>query len=348
MIRICTSLADTYDVILVGRQRKTSIPMPLRGFQDKRIRCIFDKGKLFYVEYNIRLFFYLLFRRFDAVCAIDLDTILPAYYISKLKRKPCVYDAHEYFTELPEVISRPKVKRIWGSVANRTIPNLKYCYTVCASLSEVFEKEYGTPFEVIRNVPFKKKKKKLKKVEIPILLYQGVLNEGRGLAEMITAMVEIKNAKLWLVGEGDLSDELRELSKELAVEDRVRFLGFVQPDELHEITPQASIGLNLLENQGLNYYYSLANKAFDYIQSGIPAIQMNFPEYQKINEQFEVAILIDNLKTETIVAAVNKLLEEEKFYIRLVDNCKKAAKTFVWEEESQKLLKFYKDLFASA
>ena len=87
MIRICTSLANAgYTVLLVGRKMKTSLPLAAQPFLQKRINCIFEKGKLFYAEYNIRLFFYLLFKKMDCIGAIDLDTILPAYFIAKIKK----------------------------------------------------------------------------------------------------------------------------------------------------------------------------------------------------------------------------------------------------------------------
>jgi len=104
------------------------------------------------------------------------------------------------------------------------------------------------------------------------------------------------------------------------------------------------MGINLLENKGLNYYYSLANKFFDYVQAGLPQISMNFPEYKKMNEQFEVAVLIDDLKTKTIVNAVNRLLHEKDFYFRLRENCLRAREEWNWEKEEQKLLSFYQQL----
>ena len=61
MNRICTSLAaHGYNVVLVGRRRKQSQPLRKEKYQQKRLRCWFQKGKVFYAEYNFRLFFYLL------------------------------------------------------------------------------------------------------------------------------------------------------------------------------------------------------------------------------------------------------------------------------------------------
>lgn len=344
MIRICTTLAEEgYAICLVGRLRSFSKPLLEQNFQQKRLSCFFDKGKLFYIEYNIRLFLFLLWNRFDAVCSIDLDTILAGYYACKIKGKTCIYDAHEYFTEVPEVVQRPKTKKIWEWVAQHTIPNIEYAYTVCESLQGVFKERYRTDFGLIRNVPFQQKDlSPILPFQQPfILLYQGVLNDGRGLEEMITAMQELKGVEFWLAGEGDCSQQLRALTQKLQLEDVVKFLGYVQPHELKNITTQAHLGINLLQNKGLNYYYSLANKFFDYIQAQKPSLNMNFPEYAAITKQYPVGLLLDDLETATIVQTIQKILHNPQLYSQLQANCQQAREVFVWEKEKLKLIEFY-------
>ena len=122
MQRICTSLArNGYAVALVGRKLISSLPLSEKKFKQKRIRCWFNKGKWFYAEYNFRLFFFLLFKRMDAICAIDLDTILPCLHISRWKRIPRIYDAHELFTELKEVLSRPSIQKAWTKIEKKAV-----------------------------------------------------------------------------------------------------------------------------------------------------------------------------------------------------------------------------------
>lgn len=349
MQRICTSISKAgFEVLLVGRRLKHSIPLKSFPFKQKRLSCWFNKGKLFYLEYNVRLFFFLLRSRFDAICSIDLDTILAGFYASKIKRKTCIYDAHEYFTEVPEVVGRPTVKRIWERVAKHTIPRLKYCYTVCESLADLFAENYGTEFNVIRNVPFRLNTPVSKsKNDLPVILYQGALNEGRGLEEMITAMKEI-NAEFWLAGEGDLSTELRELVNSLQLNEKVKFLGFITPDKLKDLTFKVDIGINLLQNKGLSYYYSLANKAFDYIQAELPSINMNFPEYQRIANKHKVGLLVDDLESTTLVHAINQLITDKRLYSEIVANCKMAKQHYTWEEEEKKLLQIYNQIFSNS
>lgn len=347
MIRICSSLSKAdYEVLLVGRIRPQSIPIKKQSFQQKRLSCFFEHGKFFYLEYNIRLFFFLLFQNFDLVCSIDLDSILPGFLMSKLKGKIIVYDAHEYFTEVPEVIERPLIKKIWEKIAAFTIPSINYAYTVCESIGKALQKRYGTSFEIIRNVPFKKDLKQNEKHHPPIILYQGVLNDGRGLEESIQAMEGIENAALWLAGEGDLSNELRALVQEIKLQNKVKFLGYLRPQDLQKVTNQASIGLNLLQNKGLNYYFSLANKAFDYIQSEIPSINMNFPEYAILQKEYKPFYLLENLEIDHIQSAIKALLEnKEGIYTELKSNCRKAKEELIWEKEEKKLIAFYHKIF---
>ncbi len=359
MQRICTSLQENgHEVVLIGRQIKTSKPLTKQSFGQRRVRCFFNHGKFFYIEYNIRLWWILLFSSFDVVCSVDLDTILPGFYISKIKGKTCVYDAHEYFSEVPEVVNRRLTKAIWEKVANLTIPKVKYAYTVSQSLGTALTERYQTPFGIIRNVPFayqpinesdiqrvsKKYQLPVKKTSEKILIYQGALNDGRGIEQLLEAIKDVKNISVWLVGEGDLSDFLRKKAQSLAVMDKVHFLGFVQPTDLKVLTRLADIGYNLLENKGKSYYYSLANKSFDYVQAEKPALHPNFPEYIFLNQQYEISLLIPNLSLDAIKSAIERLLTDDEFYNRLSQNCKKAKSEWFWEKEEKELLSIYESI----
>lgn len=350
MQRICSTLAENgYRVTLIGRSLPHSIRLHSYPFQQKRLYCRFQKGFLFYAEYNLRLSWHLLFAPFDAVCSIDLDTLPAGCFVSLLRRKKRVFDAHEYFTEVPELTQRPLVKGIWEMVARACLPFYRHAYTVGQGLADIFEKKYGLPFAVIRNMPVSNQRPL--KNEIPsqrILLYQGALNEGRGIETALKSMAYLPHLHLWLAGEGDLSDALRQQAIALNLGERVRFLGNIRPVDLPAITAQAWLGINLLENRGLSYYYSLANKFFDYVQAGIPLITMNFPEYQALNDEIEVAILLDQLQAEDLASTVNKLLNDNNLYHTLQQNCLEARIIWNWENEQKKLLDLWQQVIVTS
>lgn len=357
MIRICSSLAKAdHEVLLIGREKQDSIPLAKRSFQQIRLHCRFNYGKLFYLEYNLRLLFYLSRAKYDLLCAVDLDTLGPAFFWSRLRKKPMVYDAHEYFTEVPEVVGRPVVKAIWSGLARFVIPRLSYAYTVGPHLARIFTERYHTSFAVIRNLPQRETKASGEAKDIPqkkaddfIVLYQGALNEGRGIETAIEALSLLpQSVQLWLIGEGDLSDFLRKLTREKQVEDRVHFLGYRQPEELKAITPRADLGLNLLENKGLSYYYSLANKCFDYIQAELPAIHMDFPEYRALRETYPAFVLLPELEATTLAQKITQLRNDQQRYQAMQLACQEAAEQLTWEREEQKLLAFYERVLSKS
>jgi glycosyltransferase involved in cell wall biosynthesis len=349
MIKICNSLFKAgYQVELVGRKLPFSKSLKERGFQQKRLFCFFQKGKLFYIEYNIRLFFYLLFQKTDAICAIDLDTILPVLGVTKIRSKIAIYDAHEYFTEVPEVIRRPKIKQFWEFVAEFAIPKFKHCYTVGSALAKLFSERYHVDFEVIRSIAMKNENLDLQsetKSEKLILLYQGALNEGRGIEFAIDSMQYLDGFELWIAGEGDLSQQLRNMTFEKKLNDKVKFLGMLSPEDLHQLTPKATLGIQFSENLGLSYYYSLANKTFDYIHAEVPAIHPDFPEYRVIIDKYGCGEILKSYQPNEIAAQIRAMVSNKEKYQKMREGCKAAQTEFCWENEEIKLLKFYKYLF---
>jgi len=345
MIRICESLCNEgYKVTLIGVEFSHSPKLYNQKFNQQRIKCIFKKGVGFYAEYNVKLFFTLIFKKADLFCAIDLDTIMPVYFAGVLKNKKLVYDAHEYFSQQKEIITRPMVYKVWRFIENVFVPKFKNGYTVSNSVSIAFEGLYKIKYQVIANASLIKTLNKNYSIKDKIIVYQGAVNEARGLEFLVPAMKNI-DAQLHIYGDGNFMARLKTIIDNHCLNEKVIFKGKVSPDELNRITSEYYIGLNLVENIGLNQYYSLANKFFDYMHAGIPQITMNFPEYKRINDQFEVAILIDDLKPDSISKAINELLKDDEKYNKLVLHCLEAKKVHNWENESKKLIQFYKNIF---
>lgn len=363
MIRICSSLAQQgYKVTLVGRKLKQSSPLDSKPFSQKRLYCFFNKGFLFYAEYNLRLFFWLLLQKADCICAIDLDTILPCLFASKLKGSKRVYDAHELFCEMKEIVTRPSRYKMWKWIERFTVPKFKHGYTVCEPISDEFEIMYGVKYQIVRNVPFKTNSKnqnpenkaqgtRHKEQEpsthnpqpLTFLLYQGAVNEGRSFETLIPAMKQV-DVPLHIYGDGNFLEQTKSLVAENELKERVLLKGKIKPAKLKDITATAYAGITLFENNGLSNYLSLANRFFDYIQAGIPQLCVDYPAYRQINDRFGIALLIPDTTEESIAKGLNLLLSDAVLYAQLKENCKQAAAILNWLEEEKILIQFYKEL----
>jgi len=344
MHRICTSLAaNGYAVTLVGRKLHSSLPLTAKTFTQKRISCWFLKGKMFYAEYNIRLFLFLLIKKMDAICAIDLDTILPSLYISRLKKIPRIYDAHELFSELKEVIIRPRIKKIWLGIERKAVPKFQYGYTVSDSIAGEFQRRYGVKYATIRNVPVSEKLSVVSTTE-RFILYQGAVNEARGFEYLIPAMQWV-NSRLVICGDGNFMPQLKKLIEKYQLQNKIELKGMLPPSSLFTIAQQAYIGVAVPEKEGLNQFLALPNKFFDYIHATLPQVTVDYPEYKKLNAQFEVAVLIETLEPKRIAEAINNLLADDVLYKRLKQNCLEAREELNWQQEEKKLLAFYQSMF---
>lgn len=343
MIRICNSLQENgYEVTLVGRQLPHSLPLPEFKFKTHRIKCFFNKGPRFYAEYNLRLFWYLRKNGADIYGAVDYDTLKGVARAARSKKSKLVFDAHEWFEEVPELEGRQKVKNYWMSIARKGIPKSDLRYTVSRGIAQKLEERYGQPFKVIHNFPVLSKKEP-GSIRKDTIVYLGVLNKGRGLPEMIKAMHQI-DAKLLLVGDGDIKEELWDLATKENLLSKVIFKGYVPPDQLDEILLNARIGINLLDRSSESYKYSLANKFFDYIHAGMPQVFMDFPEYRRFYDTYRIGAPIYDLTQSSIVYAVNHLLQDRNYWFNLHVECLNARKDWCWQKEEKQLLDLIRTL----
>ena len=232
--KVCTTLQEIgLDVLLVGRRLKESEEVQ-RSYQTYRMKLLFNSGPLFYATFNFRLFWFLLFQKHTLLLSNDLDTLLPNFIVSKLKRSVLIYDSHELFPEAPELQNRPFVKSIWEKLERFLLPKLQYAYTVCLSIADHYQKQYGLKMEVVRNVPFRKVKTEQNKKQ-KTLIYQGAINPGRGLELAIESLVYLNDYKLLIVGDGQGLDELKEFAEVKGVEQQLEFVGRVPYEELENL-----------------------------------------------------------------------------------------------------------------
>lgn len=349
--RTCATLTDGgYNVLLVGRRLPESKTVA-RPYATTRMRLLFNRKAVFYAEYNLRLLLKLLCSRFDMVYANDTDSLPACALAARLRGKPVLFDAHELFPEVPELTQRPRIKRFWQRIEDRWVPRVDAAVTVCQSIADVYLQRYGMHFNVVRNMPLMPENEtdtdtanptdtdtdtanqsdtdtaNQSKEEgqtpaptpfplpfapgTPFLLYQGAVNVGRGVDLMIDAMEHLPQYHLVVAGIGDLYESLRATATAKPWHHRIHFLGQLAPAQLQTITPRASLGLCLLENRGLNYYYSLPNRVGDFVRAGVPLLATDFPEIHRVLHTYGVGTLVpEGISGNELAQAITKALDQ--------------------------------------
>lgn len=340
-----------FEVLLVGRLLPDSLPVE-RPYSCRRMKLWFSRGPLFYAEFNVRLFFLLLANRANILLSNDLDTLLSNYVASRLKGCALVYDSHEYYTEVPELVNRKRVQRIWQRIEKWIFPRLKNVYTVNESIAALYREKYGVPVEVIRNLPEAQKVKKIlsrEELGLPdkkfILILQGAgINVDRGAEELVSAMEYLPECFLVIVGSGDVIVQLKLMARQLKVNSRVLFRPKMPYGEMMQYTLNADLGLTLDKDTNLNYRFSLPNKIFDYLKAGIPVLSSDLPELRKVIEQYDIGALVQSHDPKEIAREIEAIRNSPEKIERWSENAKFAAEELTWESQEHLLFSIFKPL----
>lgn len=349
--KVCNTLVDMgFDVLLIGRRLSDSLPLVPRKYKTKRMFLFFKKGALFYAELNFRLFWVLLFKKSSVLLANDLDTLLPNFLVSKIKKKHLVYDSHEYFTEVPELKEGSFSKNTWLKIEKWIFPKLKNVYTVNQSIADIYRAKYKVGIKVVRNISKRREVENLKTRKDlglqegkKIILLQGAgINIDRGAEELVRSMQFLNNDfQLLIIGGGDVFDILKKDIKKLSLHKKVKILGKRSYNELCQYTTVSDLGISMDKNTNPNYRYSLPNKIFDYIHSNVPVLVTNLVEIRRIIESFEVGWVIDSHNPKEIANKIELIFANEKDYNLKKANTKKASKELHWGNEEKVLRSIY-------
>ncbi len=344
--KVCNYLVEIgFEVLVYGRVLPNTIAVN-RTYEIIRKKHFFNTNFLFYAEYNIRLFFFILFKKFHCILSNDLDTLPGCFLASKLKSIDLVYDSHELFSEVPELQGRAFVQNFWRKLEDFFLPKVKKSYTVSQSIADFYHKKYQNKMGVIRNVPPKKSDFLSAKKHFPTqrktILYQGVLNPGRGIKPMVSALKYIKELDLVIIGYGKVEQELKAFVVREKMEDRVHFLGRIDRDVLVNYTKLATLGMVLEEPLGLSFTYSLPNKLFDFIHAEIPIVAGNMPEISRIVNQYKVGVVVDDYTPKKIAEKINELLADQTLMETIKKNQQETKEVLCWEAEVKKLDTYFK------
>jgi len=346
--KICNTLTELgYDVLLIGRYYKDR-QFIYRDYETKRFQLWFNKGPLFYANYNIRLFIFMLWYQPNLLWSNDLDSLPCNYLYAKIKAVKLIFDSHEYFTEVPELINTPLKQRFWKMLERLMLPNLKNILTVSQSIADLYTKEYNIKVQLLRNVPLLNKKsttvENIKVAGKKTIIYQGAVNVNRGIEQMVLAMLHLDNVILYIAGAGDITDKIEALIATNHLSEKVKLLGRIPLEKLHNYTVQADLGLSLEEDAGLNYRFALPNKLFDYIQAEVPVLIANLPEMKNLVEHYQVGGIIEKHTPEHIASKIKSMLVDDAQIAIWKGNCKKAAQELNWENETQFLQDFLNEV----
>ncbi len=297
----------------------------------------------FYLAFVVHLIRHYRKFKYDIYIAEDVYTLPFASMFAKSNSAKLYYNSRELYPFLAGLRNRSKIQKIIAKIESRYIRKCDYVMATGEMDADFLMEFYGLKkVYVLRNLPLRRDE--INKVDLRekynisnddmIIIYQGVLLEGRGISLMIKSLKHVEHAVFVVIGEGVYKDKFKEEAAEAGVEQRVIFTGSVNHDELLDYTASADLGIALIENISKSYYYALPNKLFEYIMSNVPVIVSDLPQMKKIVELYKVGVAVDiSHDAGSIISAINKLMNDKELYSRLKENCREASKELNWQSE---------------
>jgi glycosyltransferase involved in cell wall biosynthesis len=290
--------------------------------------------------------------RADVVHAHDVNTLPTAWLAARLSRARLVYDAHEISTSREGYSS---FRKLVGLVEKALMPRADGTITTTEARAKFFARAYGIARPlVLQNRPREQRPQASERIRHelglneswPIVLYQGGVQQGRGLERLARVAAQVPGAYFVFIGGGRLDASLRQIAQELRLEDRVRFIPTVALADLPSYTASADIGVQPIENTCLNHYTTDSNKLFEYVQAGLPVIASDLPEIRRIVRQHDLGLLVPAGDSEVLAVALRRMVGDAQLRAHYAARARAAASALSWEMQEHLLVELYRRILS--
>ncbi|XLX42199.1 glycosyltransferase [Ectopseudomonas mendocina] len=354
---IDNNIFENIIVIALGAKRLSEFELIAENIQLYRVRLVtrgLPKNFLFqmvkYVEFFVRVFFLLCKNKPRVVNAHALSVLPMALFYKLFFGSLVVYDAHELETE--QVAGRGVRKKLSKWLERKLIYAVDLMFVVSESIADWYSNEYGiTRPVVLLNAPNKRAFKVndhfrerlgIRKDQI-ILLYQGGLMKGRGVHLILDAFKSRYDEQVVVVFMG--YGELQPVVEAAAAQRRnIFFYPAVAPQVVLEYTSSADLGISLIENTCLSYFYCMPNKLFEYAMAGLPVLVSSMKDMSELVSGSNMGAVISDFSAAGINRAIDDFLRQDIGVMKA--NAYRVACENAWEMQEQKMLKSYKELLS--
>lgn len=293
-----------------------------------------------YLECWIRMFFAARVLKPDFIQANDLNALPIGLSIAKFAKCPLLYDAHELETERQGTKKGSIKQKLMVWLERKLIRASSSMLTVSNGIAEWYAKNYNISKPmIVRNIPYQSKIMAFPPVDLKkvfgisadsfLFIYIGGLAPGRGIPEMLEFFSKVNEDRhLIFLGDGVFRKKILDFS---SLYKNIHLHPPVSPEEVINFAAGADVGISFIECVSLSYYYSLPNKFFEYLFSGIPVIIKPLPDQKELVELYNCGWVLDGSNKE-IVSFIDDITEEMIMEKKL--GVKKALEELSWGNEA--------------
>lgn len=297
----------------------------------------------------------------DLIVGGEIRAGLPALTAARLTCTPSVLDLQENNPELAKLLERKSLvhhikrsPRLHLAIEMACAHLANVVWVVVEERKEDLVKKgvSKTKIEVVRNVPylreFKESSKIMQTETSPnftwpefTMVYVGHISSYRGLDTILDAVPHVleedEQVHLAIAGEGDYRESLEEKVRNLGIENKVTFVGWVQTEKVPAFIGSGDLGLIPHYVNGFTNT-TAPNKLFDYMMVGLPVLTSNMRPVERVIEEVNCGMLYESNASPAEVA--KKILKVKKSDVRSESQSGYNAvrQEYNWENESKIIL----------
>lgn len=281
----------------------------------------------------------------DIIHCHDLDTLYAGYHVSLLTGAKLVYDSHELFIELHFL--DPTSRKYYAEIESELFSKIDAFVTVSPAVGERLTTKYKSDLEpvVLYNGGTHVVSQVSKVGEPPRLFFQGAFASDRNLVELVRAMKPLEGrATLSLQGWGDSEDQIKEVIKELSLENTVKLVAPCKPSEVVDSASKYDIGIINSLCLDENFKTTLPNKLFDYMCAGLAVATTNLPPIKEILDKHSCGVTYEQRGVEHTSKILSELVADKDAIFEMKKNSLNAASLYAWPSQEEKLVDLYKKI----
>ena len=291
----------------------------------------------------------LLFNDFDIIHAVDFDSYLPSLIISKLKRKPIIYDIYDFYGETIEFPLFKKFCRKFFTKIDKFL--MKYADSIIIVDDARIEQIGNSHQRIISvyNSPIVENESISNHVRTKqddfIVFFGGILLEDRGVDQVITAVKALNDETVKLIlmgypGTLEYGEKIKELCRD--TKNIQLQLEMVPHEQILESTSNADTIFIIYDPKIPNNVYASPNKLFESMCFSKPVIVSDGSSMTKIVKDANCGIIVQYGNIEEIKLAILKLKDNPLLCKSFGENGKLAYdKKYSWKQMERRLIEVY-------
>lgn len=292
----------------------------------------------------------------DLVHGNDLFCAPTAIELAKLYNARAVYDAHEYEPERNPPMPAA-AKEIVIQLEDRVLERADAVVTTSASFRDFYlARKSDLDINLVFNCPeMRAETGEVTGIRdrcgidetVPVFVYIGVVFVGaRGLQVSLDALREVPGAVLAVIGprRSQADAELRQAAAEAGLDDRLKLLEPVYPNEVVPAIADATATVCLIQPTTLSYKHSMPNKLFESALAGVPVIGSDLPDIGGFVRDFGAGVVVDEADASAVAEGMRQIIADPDAHKPSPEQQDALLAQYSWEAQERTLIGLYNRL----